>query len=498
MFRLKFIIQKNEIMIKFIKNKNLLVVVGCLTLLFISCKENLFESIPYGEATSAEFWRHGGDAIAAANAMYSPMNTEDFYGHNENVFDNLSDDLYRAGDHGYEEAMENFTFDAGNKGIRVGWKRKYEVITRANAILINVPDIEDIDGALKNRVLGEAHFLRAFAYWRLSVIYGGVPLILEQNAIESDFNVAKSSLAEIQSQIESDLVAAVGLLPASHSGDDLGRPNQGSANALLAKLYLYQQEFDKTITAGNKVISGPYPLASNFRDNFSRATKNNPEVLFAIQSGGSWEAGPNNHLFHPPPRPWGGWDFHNPTQNLVDEFEAGDLRLENSLWKPGDMVDRGDKGVTEFTADLSATGFSLNKYTEFTSPGDLEFGMNVPVLRTADVLLMVAEAKIRKGSSGDVEINAVRDRVGLGPVSGAGMTELIHERRVELFGENQRHQDLMRWDKDGIVDIVQIYGEDRGQFDPPRVFDRSKHYYFPIPQREIDLSNGVLVQNDKY
>ena len=113
---------------------------------------------------------------------------------------------------------------------------------------------------------------------------------------------------------------------------------------------------------------------------------------------------------------------------------------------------------------------------------------------------MVAEAKIRKSGAGagDVEINTVRNRAGLAPVTNADMTHLIHERRVELLGENQRHQDLIRWDKAGLVDIVEIYGEDRGQYDPPRVFVRPKHYLFPLPQREIDLSNGVLIQNDNY
>jgi hypothetical protein len=112
----------------------------------------------------------------------------------------------------------------------------------------------------------------------------------------------------------------------------------------------------------------------------------------------------------------------------------------------------------------------------------------------------VAEAKIRStgAGAGDDEINLVRARAGLLPISNAGMPELIRERRVELFGENQRHQDLMRWDKAGIVDIVKIYGEDRGQFDPPRTFIKPKHYYFPIPQTEIDISNGVLIQNEGY
>ena len=261
---------------------------------------------------------------------------------------------------------------------------------------------------------------------------------------------------------------------------------------------MYQEKFDDVITTGGKVISGPYPLAANFRDNFTRDTENNPEVLFAAQAG-NWDFAVGIAMIYPVPRAWGGWDHQNPTQNVVDEFEAGDIRKENTLWSPGDLVDRGPNGITEYTADLSATGYSFNKMTQFDDNGNIQ-GMNSVILRTADVLLMVAEAKIRKSGAGagDTEINAVRVRTGLGPVSNAGMPELIHERRVELLFENQRHQDLMRWDKAGLVDIVQIYGEDRGQFDPVRVFVKPKHYFFPIPQREIDFSNGVLIQNEGY
>jgi len=483
-------------MTKFINNILVIPVVFAM-LLFSSCDNDLLETIPYGESTSATFWRNGDDAEAAANAMYTLLREEDSYGHNENVFDNCSDDLYRAGDHGYEEAMENFTLDASNNGVRAGWKNKYEMITRANAILINVPDIEDIDAALKDRILGEAHFIRAFGYWRFSVIYGEVPLILEQNVLEGNFNVEKSTLAQIQAQVETDLIAAVGLLPATHTSDNLGRPNKGSANGLLAKLYLYQEKFDQAITAGEKVINGPYPLADNFRDNFHPDTENNPEMLFAAQGAESWADVPQYYVA---PRPWGGWDFHDPTQSIVDEFEAGDPRLGMSIWQPGDMVDRGANGITEFTADLTATGFAQTKYATFKADGNLHQGQNVPILRSVDVYLLVAEAKIRLNGvgAGDAEIKAVRDRVGMPLVTNAGMPELIHERRVELFGENQRHQDLMRWDKAGIVDIVAIYGEDRGQFDPPRTFVRPKHYFFPIPQREIDLSNDVLKQNPNW
>ncbi len=78
------------------------------------------------------------------------------------------------------------------------------------------------------------------------------------------------------------------------------------------------------------------------------------------------------------------------------------------------------------------------------------------------------------------------------------MTDIMHERRVELAGENERHQDLMRWDKAGLIDIVSHYKKDRGPYKPGRTFVKPKHYYFPLPQREIDLSNGVLKQNPYY
>ncbi|AYN66012.1 RagB/SusD family nutrient uptake outer membrane protein [Euzebyella marina] len=463
-----------------------------------SCDDEILETTPYGQYTSAEFWRNAEDAEAAANAMYQPLRWEDLYGHSENVFDNSSDDLFRAGDHGYETAMENFTFDASNNGFRYGWTAKYEMIARANAVLINVPNIE-MDATLKNRILGEAHFIRAFAYWRFSVIYGSVPIVLEQNVIDNNFNIAKSSIEEVRSQVESDLLKAIDYLPESYSGDDIGRASQGTAYGLLAKLYLYEEDFAAAISAGEAIINGPYALAGNYRDNFEVASENNPEMLFAAQGLDGWADVPKTY---DAPRPWGGWDFHNPVEDIVNEYETDDPRLGYSILRPGDMIERGGEfGTVEFTADLSQTGYSLTKYWSFnTDDGTINRDHNVPILRAADVYLIVAEAKIRQDGpgAGDSEINIVRNRVGLDPVSNAGMPELIHERRVELFGENQRHQDLMRWDKAGIVDIVSIYGEDRGQFDPPRTFEKPKHYYFPLPQSEIDKSEGILIQNEDY
>jgi len=469
-----------------------------LAVLAVGCSEDFLESTPYAQSTSATFWRNGDDAVAAANAMYDPLNDESFYGHGEQTFEICSDDFWRAGDHGEDQAIEEFTFDPSNSQLRSGYTRKYEIINRANAILINVPDI-DMDASLKNRILGEAYFMRGFATWRLHIIYGEVPVIDEQDVRDNNFNKPKASDDEMRAFVESDWLQAADLLPATYSGGDIGRPTSGTANGFLAKLYLYMEDMPKVIEFGEKVINGPYPLAADYGDNFQVATENNPEMLFAVQALDGWTT--CAYRIYSTPRPWGGWDFHEPIQDLVDEFEANDPRLDYSIMKPGDMIDLGgDLGPTEYTADLSSTGYHFRKFGTWRESGGLNGSQNVPVLRTSDVYLMVAEAKIRQNGngSGDNEINAIRSRVGLAPVSGAGMTELIHERRVELAGENQRHQDLMRWDKASIINIVDHYQVDRGAFKPPRAFQRPKHYYFAIPQREIDLSNGTLVQNPNY
>jgi hypothetical protein len=464
--------------------------------LLAGCEEGVLDATPYGQVTSQNFWRNAADAEAAINAAYSPLLDHDYYGHAEHTFDIPSDDQWRAGDHGEDQAIENLTFDATNPQLEFSWQHKYEIISRANQVLINVPDIE-MDQDLKDRILGEAYFLRGFNFWRLSVIYGGISLILEEDVLADEYNKARATLEETRAQIESDFERASELLPLTNAPEDLGRPTKGTAWGFLTKLYVYQERWQEAIATGQLVINGPYPLAPSFEDNFRIETENNPEMLFAVQSTDGWAS--TDHIIYTTPRPWGGWDFHEPTQNLVDEFEEDDPRLDYTVFKVGDTVDLGgDRGPTVYTEDLSQTGFHFRKYASWRPTGGLNSDQNVPILRAADVYLLVAEAKIRSGANGDMEINEVRMRNDLPTVSGATMEDLIHERRVELAGENQRHQDLMRWDKAGIVDIQALYAEDRGPFDPPRNFERPKHYFFAIPQRQIDLSNGVLEQNPGY
>lgn len=479
--------------------KKILGVAGLLSVLTVTgCQKDLLESTPYGLTASDKFWRNGDDVVSATNAIYAPLLDEDGFAHTEYTFDNCSDDMNRAGDHPDETALELFTFDPTNTHILNTWSSKYEVISRANAVLINAPKVT-MDETIRNRSLGEAHFLRGFVYWRLAVIYGEVPILLEADAQAGNFNKAKSTLADVQAQAEADFLKAAELLPASYSTTDAGRVPQGAAYGFLAKLYVYQQQWAKAIEAGTKVTTNAaYQLAPSFDQNFQVATENNPEILFSLQYKTGWTTDDSPAYYHTPGS-WGGWGFHEPIEDLVNEFEAGDPRRAYSVLVDGDQVDRKANGITTFTPDLTrVTGHAFRKYTNFTDAGDMDQGLNAPWLRSADVYLLVAEAKIRSGQSGDTELNAVRKRAGLKEKMGATMTDIMHERRVELAGENERHQDLMRWDKAGLIDIVAHYKIDRGPYKPGRTFVKPKHYYFPLPQREIDLSNGVLKQNQYY
>ncbi|MBB6107914.1 RagB/SusD family nutrient uptake outer membrane protein [Mucilaginibacter lappiensis] len=490
------------------KSKITLYTLLALVLCNSACKKAL-DLKQQGVYTSDNYFRNEVDAVNAVSGIYSLLEEEDYIGHAETTFDVPSDDYWRSGDHGEDEAIENLTYDASNAAIRYPYKWRYEEINRSTNCIINIPKITAISADVKSRSMGEAYFLRAFGYWRLMVIHGDVPIITEDDYTKQLFNVPKSPIEDVRKQIESDLKQAVSLLPESYGPTDRGRVSKGTALGLLTKLYMYWEKFPEAIATGQQVISNShYALAANYQDNFTRANENSTELLFSIQA--VQNVVQNDFTVYYIPRPWGGYGFSQPLQGLADEFEANDSRKAATLLSVGDQIDIGDgKGLTTFTSDLSATGYVFRKYAVFNSAsagGGVDHTFAVPLMRSADTYLLVAEALIRTQGvgAGDALINQIRHRASplLKPVAGAGMKELIHERRMELAGEGERHQDLMRWDKDKIVDIAAIYNlsVSKAPIDQSKnvIFIRPKNYYFPLPQVEIDKSKGVLIQNPNF
>ena len=470
---------------------------------FTSC-EDFLEADPKGVYTEENYFTNDQSVVDAVTGLYGMLIVEDYVAFGDYAWDICSDDMYRAGDHAEKEAIETFTFDAGNAQLKAGWSWKYEMISRANNILNHVPEMTTISEDIKNRSLGETYFFRAFAYWWLYLPYGEVPIISEEDARNANYNKPKASLDEVLGQIESDLLEAVEYLPETSSA---GRINRGTAYAYLTQLYMHwscieghEDLVDKAIDAGTHVTeNSTYRLSDNYQDNFRQVTDALPEMLLYVTSSSSWRN--TSTIYYFSPRSLGGWNFFHPLPGLFEAF-GDDPRRAMTMWAAGDKLQVGPD-LIDYDPNSSETGYHFNKYTTFTSDGLLNFDLLIPLMRSSDVYLLVAEAKIRRSGAGagDAEINAVRARVGLPPLVNAGPDELIKERRLELAGENRRHFDLVRWDKIGWVDLVALYADPKASYTADqgrKNFQRPRNYYFPLPQEEIDKSDGVLVQNSNY
>jgi len=523
---------------KFNYNSFFILVFSAVTsmVLLFGCIKHPLDQSPSGEYTTDNFWRNQNDVIAGINGIYNVLFTEDWIGHDLYAFDDQSDDISVDGDHPDFISIGRFNIDPTLQLIYITWPFAYEQIARANNAIYYIPKVPIMDSSIRNRSMGEAYFLRAYSYFILSEIYGDVPVITEKNLSATNYNVAKSSVDTVRALVESDLLQAASLLPETYDDADKGRVSKGAAWGMLCKLYLFEDKFQRAIQYGNLVVNDPnYALAPHYSDNFDfNAQPNNTELLFAVwnevQTGTNALQSAISYYYTP--RAWQGWGFHHPTENFADEFESADsFRKRATLIQVGDSIpyqtnmvpiSSGDayqmftgmagQSTGRLLPSMTTTGYCIRKYTAFLSDnsGSINFGLKQPLLRSADVYLMTAEAKIRLNGpgAGDAELNAVRLRAGLMGESGAGMPQLIHERRVELGGENVRWQDLMRWDKDKIIDLDTIVSKPKtasplapynsAVIIPARTFARPKDYYMPIPQEVIDESKGVITQNPNY
>ena len=515
------------------QRKYILVTVTALTLFIIAgCIKKPLDVAPVGSYTTANYWRNESDVLAGIAGIYNVLTQEEGVGHNLYAFEDASDDISIDGDHSDFWEIERFTASPNTYQLRPTWGWAYEQIARANNAIIYIPKVPVMDEDIRNRSLGEAYFLRAHGYWTLNLIFGEVPLIQEDNVLNGDYNIPKSGVDSVRKLIESDLLKAADLLPETYGDDNKGRVSRGAAWGLLAKLYLLSDNVSKAQEYGEKVISNPnYALATDYSDNFTLGKQeSNPEILFAVWNKNNYNHSYMNDYFTP--RAWNGWGFHHPTENFAEEFESNDPRKEATILSVGDsipnqtaLIEITDKDAYQMFSGMEGqftgrmlpsnsltTGYCVRKYTSYNpdGSGNLDYDLKQPILRTADIYLVVAEAKIRQtgAGAGDAEINAVRLRAGLTPVNNAGMPQLIHERRVELGAENSRFFDLLRWDKAGIVNVDTIFSKPKtasllapyngAVVIPARTFIRPKNYYMPIPQVVIDESKGVLLQNPNY
>lgn len=488
-----------------------------------------------------DYFVSGQACIYNVNADYAPMAWEfnNTYYSEWFIGDVMSDDALKGGqnisDMSAVYELENFKSNADNQIAEEYFKAQYEGIARCNLSLIQIPTVEcdsDMNESLKQRLLGECYFLRAYYYFRLVRTYGGVPLTLGLENDDSKWARARSSANEIYEQIVSDLENAESRLwnKSKTGGADMGRATKGAAQAMLVKVYMYMHNYEKAKQWGDKFLTeqaSEYSLVPDFASNFTLSGENNTESIFEIQyaneatsdygtGNGSTRGTFTTVLTRSRSTNMGdeGWGFNKPTHNLYDEYEASDPRRDATIILL-DADHLGDQDTYLGTSYLNRkTGLYNEAGTGYTHKNahNTRGVLNNKQIRLADLYLLYAEACLETGDAGTATtyLNKVRERVGLPSypgykfkVNGAELTNptlqeaIRHERRMELAMEGHRWFDLVRW---GVAyDVMTAYmaqesDEAKAEMQP---FQKGVHELLPIPNKQRQL-NSLLDQNPGY
>ncbi|MEO1261722.1 MAG: RagB/SusD family nutrient uptake outer membrane protein [Bacteroidota bacterium] len=501
----------------------------------ISCSDDLLDQVNSNTVSTGTFWANPNDVSLAVNGMYHPITNTFFWGRIIHTGAMLRSDIFNVRPFGPNTAMSTFQGEAGAARWSTEiWQEPFKCIFRANAILENVNSENVPDVTERNGFIGQAHFMRGFAYWYLVNLYGNVPLVTRTAQGEEDFFPSQAAPAEVWAQIEADFTAAAGELPAAWEGGHLGRPTSGSATAFLGKSLLYQGKWAEAEAQFNKVVSsGQYALlpADRYLENFTETNENNEESVYELQFVGqssfAWGVdipGTGNmgnfHIDYAPPE-------KSPDQShyinswVKDLFEANGETIRRDATiaydYPGSTGYGGVDFVTDFADEITLANSEnmepiySRKYAgmDIGVRADVDFlgtnvGNNWRIIRYADVLLMLAEAQNEQGKSSDagMYVNMVRNRAQVDPIdTGMGQDQMrqaiIDERVLELSGESHRFFDLVRWElADDYLGATSLHG-DHPKSLSGGVFQSNKHEYIWIPVSELS-ANENLNQNQGY
>ena len=431
-------------------------------------------------------------AIELVNGIYNIFLSWQVSSFSWNAITSISSDDADKGSDPGDTGSDKHLFDAlahdpTSISVSEVWEGHFNGIQRANQAINRIHPFDDLDSDLKARLIGEAKFLRALLYFRLVQTFGGVPLITETPDINSPLEelLSRSTKEETFLFIENDLIEAISVLPEKSTYPDiqLGRATKGAAKALLAKVSMYQNKWDKVLNLTNEIIlSGEYSLTSNYEDIWKEIGENNQESIFEIQAKGELPSvGVDKYSLTQGARGQGGWGwgFNVPSENLLNSYELNDTRRDATIIFRGETLYDG-RYVPEtvvnsmYNQKAYSSSFTENEQT----------GKNIRILRFAEVLLMNAEAASQLGGDIAGPLNQVRIRAGLEPLSNPSQLDVWNERRWELAFEHDRYFDLVRQGR--ASEVLQSLGIP---------FLIGKHELFPIPQVQISLSDGILQQN---
>ena len=481
--------------------------------LFHSCT-SLLEENPVDRYVVGNFYSGPSDAEAAVTAVYQQL--LNIYQRQICLMNELPADDEKNGlgmPNQFLQDLEYLRHTSENQFVRETWQYNYSGIARANTAINNIPVI-NMDETMKNRLIGEAKFLRALYYFNLVRFFGDVPLLLKLESIDDAFG-ARTPKEEVYDQIIDDLLFAENNLPVSYSDKDIGRATKGAAIILLGKVYLTMHEYQSCVSKLAQVVENEsvygYGLHEHFGYNWEKDTENGKEMVFSIEfmdppgygNGQMGMDGPKYSI----PGGFGPLGLSNcneadiPTMDLYTQFLDEDERKAETFRTNFISLKDGLVRISSIPIFV--------KYWEENEPVTSNSDANIHVFRYADALLMYAEALNEVGQTENAHtyLNRVRERAFNSTdhnYSGLSQedfrTAVWQERRLEFVMEGHRWFDLVRTGtfvqrmKDHSALEAQLAESSKAE-----IAQNVKDYMIlmPIPQREIDL-NDQLVQNPGY
>ncbi len=532
-----------------------------VTLLISACSEDFLNRYPKANPSPDNFFVNEDNARYAVNACYEPWQ----WGSSNMLqrdmlilLDAMTDDSYWRTNRSSSIQLEQWDISPTHGTVSAWWQYPFQCINAANFALDNIPLSTDpgFTADLQAPYLAEARFFRAYSYLFLTTFYGGVPLLTSAASNFDEFNTPRSSKSEVMAQIIADFTYAKENLPESQA--IAGPPTSAAAAGFLAKTYLFMEDWANAETAARDAIqlaeNSGYALQDDYMSIWSE--EGNPELLFYWSfEKNSEDYGQNmtvQRLCRDLPGTLrsavngDGWGYSIPQRDLFDAFENDDPRREFTLYYPGhnyevypgpDDYDYTHETITapgdtlrwdvtykagdtlEYDYRWSQTGLNVRKMTRpLKDIADVRWsGVDIPVMRLAEVYLILAEALAEQGNAEALTwVNKVRSRPSVNvaartlsdgrPGDGSLVDIVRHERRVELAMEGLRLFDLIRWGT-----LAEVFGDGKKvkrhwysdfmdesasllKYDAP-VGNLTLDPIFPIPQSEIDHNSQINENN---
>lgn len=515
---------------------------------------------PTDKFTEANYWTSAEKASMVLNTAYGQLTSSGRYFSNES----LSDNMYEGRGNSSEKMISSGQADASNSRFSEEWKNSYAGIKTCNVFLENVDKVPNMNETLRTRMKAEARFIRAWLYLQLTTWYGDVPLFEKDITLEESKSISRTPKAAILTFIYNELDEVEAVLPTNteYAEADRGRITKGAAIALKARAYLYQNDWANVVAACEKLIgntsNGTYALFSSYEGIFKPENEYNSEVILDYQYVPSvrvWEEmydlaplsvgarinskAPTQELVDDYIMMNGkaikeansGYDESNPYKNRDPRFAATivyhgakwvrpDGTIQTIYIKPGSTPSDNTYGnVDEYIgagSNSTSTGYYLRKNYDPTSEIGMKSGLNLILIRYADVLLMYAEAMNELGKMDEAvwnkTIRPLRERAGftdapslIYPTEGNMQTIIRRERRVELAMEGLRIFDIHRWKTAENVLNGYPHGAQFGEASidngyirlEKRTFNPERDYLWAVPLSQKDL-NPNLGQNPGY